>query len=186
MKVKIENIADLRTERIRLKNRLEVSKSQMRGELNAIKTELNPARQAVGVLGDMFTTPRKGLLPMGVGFGVDMIVRRGLLARAGWLPRLIVPFLVRNVATKYIQNNKSPLLETALTWVKESTDKKDELTKQPSINSMQNETTKHTKSNGSSLLETVLIWAKEATDKKDELTKQPTVNSTNNHRKTGS
>lgn len=168
MKVKIENMADLKAERIRLKNRLEVSKSQMRGELNAIKTELNPARQAVGVLGDMFTTPRKGLLPMGVGFGVDMLVRRGLLARAGWLPRLIVPFLVRNVATKYIQNNRSPLLETALTWVKKSTDKtQGTASTNHYATPKRNVATKSIKNNQVSLLETALIWVKKSTERKE-------------------
>lgn len=123
MKANIENLADLRAERIRLKNRLEVLRVQMSQEFSAIKTELQPARQAVGLLGDIFTTPQKGLLPLGVRFGVDTIVRRGLLARAGWLPRLIVPFLVRNVATNFIQKNRVPLLENALTWLKTATER---------------------------------------------------------------
>lgn len=52
-------------------------------DVASIKTELNPARQAVGVIGDMLTAPQKGLLNLGVGLGVDTIIRYGLLAQAG-------------------------------------------------------------------------------------------------------
>lgn len=123
MKAKLETLDDLRAERARLKNQLELSRVKMRNNVTAIKTEINPARQAVGALSDLLTTPKKGLLNVGVGIGVDIILRRGLLARAGWLPRLVVPFIARNVATNLIQKNRTSLLENALIWVKKKTEK---------------------------------------------------------------
>lgn len=123
MKTNIQNIDDLRAERARLKNQMELSKLYMQQQAAAIKTELNPARQAVGVIGDMLTSPQKGLLNLGVGLGVDTIIRRGLLARAGWLPRLVIPFLARNLAANLIQKNRTSLIENALLWVKKVTDK---------------------------------------------------------------
>lgn len=123
MKTKIETVDDLRAERARLKNKLELSRIHMRKEINAIKTELSPARQAVGVVSDLLTTPRKGLLPIGVGIGVDLILRRTLLSKAGWLPRLIVPLIVRNVTTNLIKKNKTSIVEKALIWLKKATDK---------------------------------------------------------------
>ncbi|MEZ4900977.1 MAG: hypothetical protein R2822_04085 [Spirosomataceae bacterium] len=123
MKTKIETLHDLRAERARLKNQLELSQMHMHQELTAIKTEINPARQAVGALRDILTTPRKGLLNVGVGMGVDALIRRGLLARAGWLPRLVVPFIVRNVAANYIQKNRTSIIENMLLWVKNATAK---------------------------------------------------------------
>lgn len=123
MKTNIQNIDDLRAERARLKNQMELSKLYMQQQAAAIKTELNPARQAVGVIGDMLTSPQKGLLNLGVGLGVDTIIRRGLLARAGWLPRLVIPFLARNLAANLIQKNRTSLVENALLWVKKVTDK---------------------------------------------------------------
>ncbi len=119
----IQTLDDLRAERARLKNQLELSKVKMRQEVTSIKTELNPARQAVGVISDLLTTPKKGLLNVGVGIGVDVLIKKGLLARAGWLPRLVVPFIARNIATNLIQQNKTTLLENALMWVKKVTDK---------------------------------------------------------------
>ena len=124
MKTKIQNVEDVRAERSRLKNQIETSRSNLRHELGLIKKELNPVNQALGVVTDIFTTPRKGLLSLGVGFGVDMVLKRFILARAGWLPRLVVPFLVRNATTNYISKNRTSVVENMLSWVKKSTQPK--------------------------------------------------------------
>ena len=124
MKTKIQNVEDVRAERSRLKNQIETSRSNLRHELGLIKKELNPVNQALGVVTDIFTTPRKGLLSLGVGFGVDMVLKRFILARAGWLPRLVVPFLVRNATTNYISKNRTSVVENMLNWVKKSTQPK--------------------------------------------------------------
>lgn len=124
MKTNIQNLEDVRAERARLKNQIETSKTNLRHEFGAIKKELNPINQALGVVTDVLTTPRKGLLSMGVGFGVDTVLKRVVLARAGWLPRLVVPFLVKNVATNYISKNKTSVVEGMLGWVKKATQNK--------------------------------------------------------------
>lgn len=123
MKTEIQNIDDLRAERARLKNQMEISKVQMKQEVKAIKTELNPVNQAVGIVGDLFTAPKKGLLNVGVGIGVNTLLKRGLLARAGWLPRLVIPILAQNLATNLIYKNRTSIVEKALLWVKKVTDK---------------------------------------------------------------
>ena len=124
MKINIQNLEDVRAERARLKNQIETSRMNLRLEFGAIKKELNPINQALGVVTDVFTTPKKGLLSIGVGFGVDTVLKRVILARAGWLPRLVVPFLVRNVATNYISNHKASVVEGMLGWVKKATQSK--------------------------------------------------------------
>jgi hypothetical protein len=65
MKTDIKNLDDLRAERVRLKNQIEVSRMNLRYQFGAIKQELNPLNQALGVVTDVFTTPRKGLLSFG-------------------------------------------------------------------------------------------------------------------------
>lgn len=123
MKNNIQTIDDLRAERARLHNQMQLSKIGMRNEIAAIKEELNPARQAVGVLNDVLTSPKKGLLTLGIGLGVDIVLRRTILARAGWLPKLVVPFLVRNVATNIVQKNGKSIVEKGLVWLKNATEK---------------------------------------------------------------
>ena len=124
MKTKIESLEDVRAERVRLKNQIELSRTHLKHEFGLIKRELNPIHQALGVVTDAFTTPRKGLLSLGVGLGVDTVLKNVVLARAGWLPRLVVPFLVRNVATNYISKNKISVVEGMLGWVKKATQRK--------------------------------------------------------------
>lgn len=123
MKNNIETIDDLRAERARLHNQMQLSKIGMRNEISAIKEELNPARQAVGVLNDVLTSPKKGLLSLGIGLGVDVVLRRTVLARAGWITKLVVPFLVRNVATNIVQKNGKTIVEKSLIWLKNATEK---------------------------------------------------------------
>lgn len=123
MKNNIETIDDLRAERARLHNQIQLSKIGMRNEISAIKEELNPARQAVGVLNDVLTSPKKGLLSLGIGLGVDVVLRRTVLARAGWITKLVVPFLVRNVATNIVQKNGKKIVEKSLVWLKNATEK---------------------------------------------------------------
>lgn len=123
MKNNIETIDDLRAERARLHNQMQLSKIGMRNEISAIKEELNPARQAVGVLNDVLTSPKKGLLSLGIGLGVDVVLRRTVLARAGWITKLVVPFLVRNVATNIVQKNGKTIVEKSLVWLKNATEK---------------------------------------------------------------
>jgi len=124
MKNSIQTVEDIQAERANLKNQLQLSKLAMHGNVHAIQQELNPARQALGVVKDVFTRPRKGLLYVGVGIGVDLLVRRRLLRNAGWLPKLVVPFLVQNAAAKVIQKNSTSLLEKGLRWFKKVTDKR--------------------------------------------------------------
>lgn len=123
MKNNIQTIDDLKAERARLHNQIQLSKISMKNEMTAIKEELNPARQAVGVLNDVLTSPKKGLLTLGIGLGVDVVLRRIILARAGWLPKLVVPFLVRNAATNMVQKNGKTMVEKGLIWLKNATEK---------------------------------------------------------------
>ncbi len=123
MKNNIQTIDDLKAERARLHNQIQLSKISMKNEMTAIKEELNPARQAVGVLNDVLTSPKKGLLTLGIGLGVDVVLRRTILARAGWLPKLVVPFLVRNAATNMVQKNGKTIVEKGLIWLKNATEK---------------------------------------------------------------
>ncbi|MDZ7899360.1 MAG: hypothetical protein U5N85_15215 [Arcicella sp.] len=124
MKTKIQNLDDVRAERVRLKNQIENSRISLRQEFAAIKKELNPVNQALGLVSDAFTAPRKGLLSLGIGLGVNTVLKNVILARAGWLPRLVVPFLVKNAATNYIAKNGTSVVEGMLGWVKRATDKK--------------------------------------------------------------
>jgi hypothetical protein len=160
MKTNIKNIDDLRAERARLKNEIELSKTQMRGSIDAIKEELSPARHVVNFVGDFLTNRNKGLLNVGVGIGVDSIIRNGILRRAPWPLRILVPFLLKNFAGNMIHNNKDTIMKKGIEWVRDITTEapKSILTEVKGIYIEEKP----------SLIEKALLWVKDVTEEKPE------------------
>ncbi|WP_337042123.1 hypothetical protein [Emticicia sp. 17c] len=153
MKTKIRNIDDLRAERARLKNEISLTKTHLRASIEGIKEELSPARHAVGFLGNFLTNRNKGILNIGVGIGIDTIIRNGILRRAPWPLKWVVPFLLKNYAGNMIQANKDTLVEKGLTWVRNLTD--DEPTHKPDEEEYK-----------PSMIEKALMWVKDVTEEK--------------------
>ena len=42
----------------------------------------------------------------GIEFGIDLLIRKLLLARAGWFTKIVVPFLVKNYSSHIIGTEK--------------------------------------------------------------------------------
>lgn len=160
MKTKIKNINDLRAERARLKNEIELSKTKMRSSIEAIKAELNPARRVVDFLGSFLTSRNNGLLNVGVGLGVDTVIRNGLLRRAPWPLKVLVPFFLKNFAGNVIHNNKDNIMEKSIAWVRDITTEapKPILTEVKGIYIEEQ----------LSLIEKALLWVKDITEDKPE------------------
>jgi|GEM_PF-569061 len=94
---------DLMKEKARLKAQLKLHKTQLRQSVNAIKEELNPISQIAKTTKGIWNADTANpLIAMGVTKLTDLVLRKGLLRRAGWLPRLIAPVLVQKVATYLI------------------------------------------------------------------------------------
>ena len=157
MKTNIRNTDDLRAERARLKNEIQLTKTKMRDGIDAIKEDLSPARHAVNFLGDFLTNRNKGLLNMGVGIGVDAIIRNGILRSSPWPLKALIPFFLKNYAGNMILKNKDAIVDKGLNWVKNVTDEKPVLTE---INGIYVEEYKP------SLVEKALIWVKDVTEEK--------------------
>ena len=49
------------------------------------------------------------LLNKGVGKVIDLVVKKGVLGRAGWMYRLIVPFVLKQFSSKYITEHKKDI-----------------------------------------------------------------------------
>lgn len=158
MKTKIKNINDLRAERARLKNEIELSKTKMRSSIDAIKEELSPARHVVNFLGDFLTNRNKGLLNVGVGLGVDTIIRNGILRNAAWPLKILVPFFLKNFAGNVIHNNRDTIVKKGIEWVRDITEKRPEpiLTEIKEVYIEDNP----------SLVEKALLWVKDKTEEK--------------------
>ncbi|MBZ4192205.1 hypothetical protein [Niabella beijingensis] len=94
---------ELMKEKARLKSRLRQRKTQLRYSINEIKEEFNPISHIVKTTKDVWNADASNpLIAMGVTKITDLVVRKGLLRRAGWLSRLIAPLLVQKIATYLI------------------------------------------------------------------------------------
>jgi hypothetical protein len=115
----INNLEELKAERRKLRQKIQTQKMNIKSSVQGLKQELQPARQVVNVMESVIT--RKSgdkLIHTTVDWTVDVLIRRVVLARAGWAARLVVPFLVRNIASNYLTQNKENVISTAATWLR--------------------------------------------------------------------
>jgi hypothetical protein len=100
---KINNLDDLILERKRLESDLVHYKSIIATELDEIKHKVEPITDVVS-----FFTPTKNpagnnkLLQAGANLGIELLVRQKLLSKAGWLTKLVLPFVLKKISSQAI------------------------------------------------------------------------------------
>jgi hypothetical protein len=100
---KINNFDDLILERKRLESDLAHYKSVITTELDEIKHKVEPITDVVS-----FFTPTKNppannqLLQAGANLGIELLVRQKLLSKAGWLTKLVLPFVLKKISSRAI------------------------------------------------------------------------------------
>ena len=98
---KINNLDDLILERKRLESDLTHYKSIITTELDEIKHKVEPITDVVS-----FFTPTKNpannnkLLQAGANLGIELLVRQKLLSKAGWLTKLVLPFVLKKISSQ--------------------------------------------------------------------------------------
>lgn len=112
----IKTYQDLEAEEKRLQALLYSHKENIKDSFIAVKHGLNPFKQAVDTAKRLFSRDKSNpLMKFGVDLGVDVLIRRLLLAKAGWFTKIIVPFFVKNYSTHFVkQYKKSKLLQKIL------------------------------------------------------------------------
>ena len=105
-KMKIENLQDLRKEKERLRMELRMTEEALREDFEWIREELKPVRAAGRMLSKVMINKDHGIINDGVRFGIDTILKKVVLAKAGWITRLIVPFILKNLSSNIVQQKK--------------------------------------------------------------------------------
>ena len=105
---KIRTYEDLEAEEKRLQALLYSHKESVKDSYASFKTSLNPFKKAGDTVSKMFyrqggTTP---LMRFGLDMSVDLLIRRFLLARAGWFTKILIPFIVKNYSTHFVKQTK--------------------------------------------------------------------------------
>ncbi|MBL7697501.1 MAG: hypothetical protein JNK79_05065 [Chitinophagaceae bacterium] len=99
----IRTYRDLCEERARLQNKLDAQKQRIKDDWHGLKEELNPVRNAFGLVGKMTHADKSNpLVNIGLKIASDLLLKNFVLSKAGWAARLAVPFVVKNFSSHLI------------------------------------------------------------------------------------
>lgn len=114
-KPNINNYEDLRNEKERLKENLKLSRARISQSFGLLKEELNPFSNIGKVTKNALQANTSNpLIKFGIKRASEFLIGKVLLKRAGWLPRLIVPFAVREVTTRLVGRKAEKKIATTL------------------------------------------------------------------------
>jgi len=104
---KIKKYEDLLQEEQRLLSQLKSTELLIRDDLAGVREGLKPIGNVVKTLGKLTTRNKTGALAnFGLDFSVDLLIRRVLLARAGWFTKILVPYVIKNYSSHIISERQ--------------------------------------------------------------------------------
>jgi len=102
----IRTYADLCAERERLQVLLASQKQRVIEDWNGVKDELTPVKNAFGIVGKMAKGDKTNpLVNMGLKLASDLFLKNFVLAKAGWVTKLAVPFVVKNYSSHLLRDS---------------------------------------------------------------------------------
>jgi|GEM_PF-284059 len=106
----IRTYDDLLKEKARLTELLQAQKELVRADVEEIKLELQPVKNAISMIGRLTTRDKSNpLLTSATESIIDLVVRKMILSRSGWLTRIIVPFLMKNVSSHLVNKSQDAI-----------------------------------------------------------------------------
>src|SRR5688500_9155321 len=107
MNKRIRTYEDLEEEKLRLLSLLKTQESTIRTDIAGLKENLKPLGTAMDTINKMTTRDnRVPVLNLGLEMGIDLLIRKVLLARAGWFTKIIVPFVIKNYTSHILGEEK--------------------------------------------------------------------------------
>jgi len=108
---RIKNYADLEAEKLRLMALLRNHEEAIKNDVANVREGLKPVSNALNVVNKMATRDnRVPVMNFGVEMGIDLLVRRVLLGRAGWFAKTVVPYIIKNYTSHFIGEEKKKIL----------------------------------------------------------------------------
>ena len=103
----IKTYEDLLQEEQRLLQQLKAQEVLIREDIAGLKEKIKPMEKAFGVLQKMATRDHTGALAnFGLDFSIDLLIRRLLLAKAGWFTKILVPFVLKNYSSHIVSDEQ--------------------------------------------------------------------------------
>jgi len=112
MKRRITTYEDLEREEGLLKGLLQSQKELIQVEVRLLKKQLEPVHMAAQFIGKITTADKHNpLLTGGANTVIDAVLKNFILARSGWITKMLVPFFVKNYSSHLISDNKDSLIK---------------------------------------------------------------------------
>ncbi|TCJ17827.1 hypothetical protein EPD60_06490 [Flaviaesturariibacter flavus] len=114
MSKKISSYDELLEEKARLQELLGLQKQSIGASLNSLQQDVRPVTNGLLVVGRVLTKigrrnrPTSPLLNVGLDIGVDMVLRRYILRKAGWFSRTFVPLAASTLLARYLNSEQEP------------------------------------------------------------------------------
>lgn len=103
----IRTYEDLLKEQQRLLGVIKTQEDLIRKDIAGVKEGLKPFNKVAQQLNKMATRDNSApLMNFGLEFGVDLLLRKFILAKAGWFTKIVIPFLVKNYSSHIIGEEK--------------------------------------------------------------------------------
>ena len=112
MKKKITSYEDLEREEQLLEELLQAQKELVHADIVQLRLQLKPAAAALQMFSKITHADKTNpLINAGANSAIDFILKRFILARAGWLTKLLVPLAVKNYSSHYIADHKQDFVQ---------------------------------------------------------------------------
>jgi hypothetical protein len=119
MNKKIQTYDDLLEEKKRLEELLVTRKQQISSNWEEMKEEFKPVNSIIGFFSKLTTRDKTNpLVNMSIDIAGDVLLRRFLLARAGWFTRIAVPYVLKNYSSNVFANKGKSLIGKLKHWLK--------------------------------------------------------------------
>ncbi len=103
----IRTYEDLLEEQQRLLGVIKTQEELIRKDIAGVREGLKPFNKVAQQIHKMATRDNTApLMNFGIEFGVDLLLRKIVLAKAGWFTKVIIPFLVKNYSSHIIGEEK--------------------------------------------------------------------------------
>jgi hypothetical protein len=116
MSKKISSYDELLEEKARLQELLGLQKAAIQGSITSIQEDVRPVTNGLLVVSRVLAKigrrnrPTSPLLNVGLDIGVDMVLRRYILRKAGWFSRTFVPLVASSLLARYLGSEQEPEL----------------------------------------------------------------------------
>ncbi len=118
MNKRFHSYDDLLKEKQQLEILLQAQKQVIHYDIQEIKAQLQPVKDALAFIKKITTKDKTSLLlNLGSEIAINTVVKRFILSRAGWFTRTIVPYFLKNYSSHFLAEQKEKWFDKLSTWL---------------------------------------------------------------------